>query len=251
MPTVAVIYTRFSPRPGAAECDSCEKQEERCRAYCERVGYAVLPPSEGDAGVFSDPGISGGVMHRQGLSAALGRLAGIKGDKVLVVDAANRLARDMLVSLTIRHEVRRVGARIEYANGLSPDFTPEGELFNNILAAFASYERDRVRYATSRGMKRRQANGEWFGKPPVGWGLDPERKTVLVPCEEERAALETAARMRRRGAGLLEIAQHLTEAHGLFRGRPWSVRTLRRLNRTNFSVPVPAGTSEPPIASDQ
>ena len=29
----AVLYGRFSPRPSADECDSVEKQLERCRAY--------------------------------------------------------------------------------------------------------------------------------------------------------------------------------------------------------------------------
>ena len=40
--TQAVIYARFSPRPDANECDSVEKQLERCRSYCKAHGYDVI-----------------------------------------------------------------------------------------------------------------------------------------------------------------------------------------------------------------
>jgi hypothetical protein len=36
-----VLYARFSPRPNAEECDSVEKQLERCRAYSLGHGYTV------------------------------------------------------------------------------------------------------------------------------------------------------------------------------------------------------------------
>ena len=39
----AVLYARFSPRPSAEECDSVEKQLERCRAYSIGQGYTVEP----------------------------------------------------------------------------------------------------------------------------------------------------------------------------------------------------------------
>ena len=221
--TAAVIYTRFSPRPNARECDSCEKQEERCRAYCIQKGYRVVLNS------LSDPDTSGGVLDRPGLSAAIRTIENFKGEVVLVVDAMDRLARDMLVSLTIRHEVERAGGRIEFANGTPVAETPEGRLFSNILAAFAAYERDRIRHATSRGMKRRQANGEWFGKPPVGWMRDPEDSKRLIRCEQEQKALEKMRELSRLGRPSHKIAELLTEEFGPFRGKPWSARTVRRI----------------------
>jgi len=217
--TAAVIYTRFSPRPNSQECDSCEKQEERCRAYCRHWGYDPC------AVVFNERNASGGTLDRPCLRAAIDSLQ--QGD-VLVVDSVDRLARDMLVTLTIRHEVERAGGRIEYANGTPVNETPEGRLFSNILAAFAAYERDRVRYATSRGMKRRQANGEWFGKPPVGFQLDPGCSTKLIECPDEIAALAVARTLKEKGLTWLSIEEYLNVNWQPFRGGRWKADTIRK-----------------------
>lgn len=221
----AIIYTRHSPRPNSQECDSCKKQEERCRTFCSRHAFEVID-------TFSDEGISGGVLNRLGLTRAIDALARL-GDvdtKVLIVDSVNRLARDMLVNLTIRHQVEQVGGVILYADETPDDRTPEGELFSNIMAAFASYERSKIRYATSRGMKKRQENGEWFGKPPVGYMLDPDCKTKLIRCEQEQKAIQRAFRWwEEAGYSSREIAECLTAEFGLFRGKPWSARTVRKI----------------------
>jgi len=147
---------------------------------------------------------------------------------VLVADSVDRLARDMLVNLTIRHQVEKAGGRIEYANGTPVNDTPEGKLFSNILAAFAAYERDRVRHATSRGMKRRQAEGEWFGKPPVGFMLDPECKTQLVECPQEQAGIYQARQLAGTGPTYW-IAEEVTRLTGPFRGNPWTAKTVRKI----------------------
>jgi DNA invertase Pin-like site-specific DNA recombinase len=160
-------------------------------------------------------------------------------DTVLVVDTVDRLARDMLITLSIRHEVERVGGRIEYANGTPPADTPEGELMCNILAAFAAYERTRISYATSRGIKRRQAEGEWFGQPPVGFQRDPSDSKKLIEHQQEQAAKDRAVQLGNmrnsplpslnRGPNSGEIAAILTKEFGCFRGKPWSARTVRKI----------------------
>jgi site-specific DNA recombinase len=230
----AVIYTRFSPRPNAAECASCENQEARCRAHCVEYGYAV-----GQA--FSDRNVSGGLLDRPGLSDALEAL---EPGWVLVVDSADRLARDLLVSLTIRHQVSERGATIECADGSPMATTPEGKLLANILAAFSAYERDRVRFRTSRGLKERQANGEWFGKPPIGWMRDPEDSKRLVRCEEEQRAIEYIRKKSSEGCSSTRIAILLNRAlknapdhdkppFSFCRGGPWTARTVSRILKRN------------------
>jgi hypothetical protein len=44
---LAVLYARFSRRPNPDECDSVEKQLERCRAYCEGHGFTVVAEYKG------------------------------------------------------------------------------------------------------------------------------------------------------------------------------------------------------------
>ncbi len=201
------------------ECDSCIKQFDRCHAYCLRSGYHVVTN-------YRDESVSGGVYDRPGLRKAIDRLS--RGD-VLVVDSADRLARDMLVSLTIRHEVELIGARIEYANGSTCSDTPEGTLFENILAAFASFERDRIRLRTKQGLAKKKAAGVWLGKVPIGYRVDPETKG-LVEDGFEQGALNTAKRLREhRKMKSDDIAKYLSERWGLLRGKPWSGRSIRRI----------------------
>lgn len=227
--TKAIVYTRFSPRPNASECESCQNQAERCIRYCDKKGYNI-------GAVFNDESSTGGIYDRPILHQAIEKLS---SGAVLVVDAPDRLARDMLVALTIEHEVKKAGASIEYANGTASGVTPEGELLRNILAAFAQYERSRIRKRTSDGMAKRQAAGEWFGKPPIGWKLDENNKKRLVPAGNERLGWNfVVARAKSYEAYAVRLSAdnviaHLrtavTRAHGLFRGRPWSKRTIRRI----------------------
>ena len=232
MTTQAIIYTRFSPRPNAKECTSIREQERRCFRYCEQKGYQGLL-------YFSDENISGGILRRPGLQAACSRLA---PEKVLVVDSSDRLARDMLVNLTIRHEVEKAGATIEYADGSPTSTTPEGTLFQNILAAFAAYERDRIRLRTKNGLAKKRKNGErTTGKIPIGWMIDPEDPKRLVVCFPERWGIFEACRLSGRGFSSMQIANELNASTGLCRGKPWSDRTIRKLIKRHFSWAAPDG----------
>lgn len=218
-----IIYTRFSPRPNAQECDSCEKQYERCEKYCREHEYEITAE-------YKEINTSGGTMNRPVLNEAIMKL---NDAHILIVDSVDRLSRDMLVALTIRHEVEKRGSRIEYANGTPNNMTPEGKLFSNILAAFAAYERDRIRFATSRGIKRRQSNGEWFGKPPVGWERDPTNSKKLIECKQEQEAIKKINYLSGLGYDSTKIARLISSEYGLFRGKPWSPRTIRKILEKN------------------
>ena len=216
----AVVYTRFSPRPNAKDCDSCEKQAERCLAYLRVENGTGIR-------VFEDKDISGGTLHRPGLIAAIKHLR--PGD-VLVVDSSDRLARDMLINLTIRAQVEQAGATIEYANGSPSEDTPEGRRFQNMLAAFAAYERDRIRLRTKLGLEKKRKNGErTTGKIPIGWKLDPENPKRLVVCKQEREAIIAACVRRKAGLSSEEVAEELTRVIGPCRGKSWSARTVRKI----------------------
>jgi DNA invertase Pin-like site-specific DNA recombinase len=175
--------------------------------------------------VFSDKAVSGKRLDRPGLNAAL---AALKPGMVLVVDTSDRLARDMLVCLTIRFRIEQAGAQLEYADG-SPDHnTPEGELFQNLLAAFAQYERRRFARRTKAGLAKKKANGEWLGRPPIGWQIDKVAKK-LVRNEHEQLAIDFARRYAAAHQPSAWIALQLNTQFGPCRGKPWSDRTVRKL----------------------
>lgn len=219
----AIIYCRFSPRPNADECKSNEKQEERCRAYCASKGYEVL-------WAVNDSAVSGksAIASRPGLASAIGR---IESGMVLVVDTSDRLARDMLVALTIRYEIEKRGATIEFADGSPLTDTPEGELFQNILAAFAAYDRARFARRTKAGLKKKSERGEHLGRLPIGWRVDSHSKQLIHDEAEQRAMAKAVLLSKNQVAKLSseKIAQELTDEFGLCRGRPWSARTVRRI----------------------
>lgn len=231
----AIIYTRFSPRPDAAECDSGEKQKERCEAYCRQQGHVH------NGLWFSDENVSGGVLSRSALTKVIEHLQLVKDGPVptiLIVDSSDRLARDMLVNLTIRQQVADAGAAIEFADGSPDDTTPEGKLFQNILAAFSAYERDRIRFRTKKGLDRKRKNGErTTGKIPIGWQLDPDNPKRLVKHHGELNAIRRMCYLKSRELSSVEIALRL---HGFCRGKLWSARTVRKMiaKHAHWACPV-------------
>ena len=214
----AVIYTRFSPRPNAKDCDSCEKQGERCQAYCKQRGYAW-------GCIHTDKNKSGSNLDRPALARAIDLLRFGEAD-ILVVDSSDRLARDMLVYVTIESQVEQAGATIEFADGSPPGTTPEGKFFRHIMAGQAAYVRDCIRLRTKLGLEKKRKNGErTTGKIPIGWKLDPDNPKRLVVCGIERLAILRIFRLTSTGQTSSQIAIQL----GLCRGKPWSARTIRKL----------------------
>jgi len=49
----AILYARFSPRPHAEDCDSCERQIADLRAWCKAHNHEIV-------GEFQDRALSGG-----------------------------------------------------------------------------------------------------------------------------------------------------------------------------------------------
>ena len=219
--TQAIIYSRFSPCPGQDDSLSNEKQEGRCRAYCNQREYDIIR-------AFRDDAVSGTQLDRPGLSEAI---ADLLPGMILVVDRSDRLARDVIVDLTIRQRIKATGAVLEFADRTPNEDTPEGRLISGVFSLFAAFERDRIAARTSAGLRRKQANGEWLGKPPVGYRVVDRR---LVEDAQEQLAIGYIRRIstfcKHSSAQIAELA---TEGYGLFRGKPWSARTIRKIIHDN------------------
>ncbi len=216
----AIIYCRFSPRPDADACKSNEGQSLRCQRYCESKGMYQNPE-------FYDRGVSGKTSDRPGLNAAIKVL---KPGMILVVDTRDRLARDMLVSLTIHQRVKEKGATIEIADGSPSRETPEGNLMANILDAFAQYERERFARRTKAGLAKKKKNGDWLGKPPIGWEYNKKTKK-LIKCPEEQWAIESVLFWHKAhdiGSEMIAGRLNWKYPNGC-RGKPWSARTVRKI----------------------
>lgn len=219
-----IIYTRFSPRPNAEQCRSCESQEQRCRQYVENHGLRVQA-------VHHERNVSGGGLERPALHAALGKLA---AGWWFVADSPDRLARDLAVSLQVRQHILSAGATLAYADGSPSDPTPEGLFLQNVQAAVSAYERDRIRARTQAAMhSKRQGCLRISGRIPIGWRISPADPKALVVDESETRGIVLACQAAAQGAPSRRIAERLDSAIGYCRGKPWSPRTIRHLIRVH------------------
>lgn len=201
MPTKAVIYTRFSPRPDADESDSCERQEAICREYCAKKGYEVVA-------VEADHACSGDDADRPGLWRAVDA---VRRGWVLVVRWRSRLAREVYLSEVIRRAVDAAGGTIEAAEESNGD-QPTDILVRQILAAFAEYEKKIASIRTKYAMQRHQKAGRRMSKiPPYGWRLDPDDSALLVRDDSEQAVILLMRQLRGQGLGWRAVAKELNE----------------------------------------
>ncbi len=216
-----VIVTRFSDRPNAEDCNSCEKQLERCLKYCEKNEIVV-----GLSRIYHDKAVSGGKLKRPELEAAIDAI--LPGN-VMVIDRPDRLARDLLIALTLRARVLAGGGAIEYADGSPSGSTPEEEFCANIMMAMAQYERERVRKWSRDAARKKQLECKRVGRIAIGWMLDPEDPEKVMRCIPERGAIMEACVFRVAGWSWDYITIEITKRFGNCRGKPWSARTLRRV----------------------
>ena len=221
----AFIYTRFSPRPDAKDCDSCEKQGDRCVEFCVQKNWDYVSPSCR----YSDGGVSGVAVERPGLNGLIADLGEAANRCAVVIDSPDRLARDLMVGLILRERITRAGGVIAYADGSPSGDSPEDKFISNMMLALATLERDRVSYRTSRGLKKRQASGEFFGKPPIGWMRVDGKGTKLVPHKKEREAILAARNLFDADWPASAIAQRLEDDFGEFRGGCWKAKTVRKM----------------------
>ena len=93
--TKAVAYFRTSSATNVgADKDSLKRQRQAIEVFAGRAGYELVD-------TFYDEAVSGidPVGERPGFAAMLNRIAG-NGVRVILVETANRFARDLIVQET-------------------------------------------------------------------------------------------------------------------------------------------------------
>jgi DNA invertase Pin-like site-specific DNA recombinase len=215
----AVAYLRVSS-PGQAEDgrDGFPRQRDAIQAWCTAT-RATLVEEHADAGVSGTVTLEG----REGLARALERCIEL-GAATLVVERADRLGRDLIVSEMAVRAFAEAGVAIVTADTgedlTSADSDPSRKLIRQVLNAVAEYERSALvaKLRAARDRKRRS------GGHPCGayrFGRHPEK-----PAEAE--TLARARELRATGLTLHEVAAALN-AEGLASrtGRPWTWPMVR------------------------
>lgn len=217
--TNCIIYTRFSPRPNAAECDSCEMQRRICEEYAKKRGWTV-------AQVIDDPDVSGSEECRPKLIDAVNALD--KGD-VLLVYCFDRIARNAYLFETIRRKVEQRKAQLAAVRG-DVDCADEGirTLVRQILAAVAEYERKIISRRTSDLAKARMRDGLAVNKnPPYGWKIDPDNDKRVIEDEREQAVIANIRLYHASGLSLRGIIAKLDSSTA--RSGKWNACQIKRI----------------------
>jgi DNA invertase Pin-like site-specific DNA recombinase len=222
----AVLYGRFSPRPSADECDSVEKQIERCRAYCDGHGYTV-------AAVHADKELSGGrADNRPGLQKAIAQACGRRA--VLVVYSLSRLARNTRDAIDLAERLNKAGADLAVIQENVNTRSPMGRFIFTLFSALAQLEREQIGERTSAAMLRHQSTGRRMTRPdrcPYGWRVDSVDPNRLADDAEEQAVIARIRQERAKGHSLRDIANALDRAGIGCRGGRWSHSTVRAVLR--------------------
>jgi len=217
----AVAYLRVSGR-AQVDGDGFPRQRDTVARYAKRNGLELV-------GEYRDEGVSGAkdLDAREGLSDLIARIRA-NGVKIVLVERADRLARDLMVSEVILAEFRKLGVKVIAAES-GTDLTVEDDdptrvLIRQILGAVSQFEKavivSKLRAAR---LRKRRTHGRCEGRKPYGYRVG----------EGEIVALIHRLRRKPRGGTRLSFAAIAAKlnADGVptRTGVPWAPETVRQI----------------------
>jgi DNA invertase Pin-like site-specific DNA recombinase len=186
-------YTRTSSATNLGEDkDSVPRQRRAIQGYANRAGYKI-------AAWYDDGDVKGAdpIDTRPGFTALLEAIAA-NGCRTIVVETANRFARDLVVQETGYQRLKADGIELIAADSPEAftDDTPTAVLIRQILGAVAQFDKAQT-VAKLRGAreKQRAKHGKCEGRK--SW------------AERSPAAVEAARSLAAEGCSLREIAARL------------------------------------------
>jgi DNA invertase Pin-like site-specific DNA recombinase len=217
----AFSYLRVSGK-GQVEGDGFDRQRDAIAKRAKADGFDVVRE-------FIDAGISGtkDMGERPALSELFAAIVG-NGVRVVIVERADRLARDVMVGEILLSQFREEGVKvIEAESGIDmtaddPD-NATATLVRQILSVIAQFEKTSIvaKLRKARNRKRAEA-GRCEGVKPFG----------TLPGEQD--AIERMRALRRKPIGkakrmsFAKIAAALqSEGFQTRGGKPWQASTVR------------------------
>lgn len=218
----AVAYLRVSGKAQAgADRDGFPRQRDAIEKFVKRHGYELIEE-------FRDEGISGtrDLENRPALAALIDRIAS-NGVRVVIVERADRLARDLMIGEVILREFVKHGATVLTADG--QDLTagsddPTRTLIRQVLGAVSEFEKRVLVLKLRAARQRKRARGERVeGVKP--FGHFPGEAAIIERMRALRRKPRKGERLSFAGiAAMLTREGHLTRS-----GKPWAKRTVARI----------------------
>lgn len=224
----AVAYLRTSSATNVgADKDSDKRQRDAIAAFAKRAGFEIVAE-------FYDADVKGSdhVSARPGFAAMMERIAG-NGVRTIIVETANRFARDLIVQETGYAMLKGQGIDLIAADspGAFLEETPTAVLIRQILGAVSQFEKAMLvtKLKGARDRKRKDLEKTSKGKPVKVEGrkghaeLRPE--VVAEAKRLHRASPKTGKRR-----SLREIAAELAAAGFLNeRGKPYAAQSIANM----------------------
>jgi DNA invertase Pin-like site-specific DNA recombinase len=210
--TQAVSYLRVSGK-GQVDGDGFPRQRQAIATYAKRHGLELVEE-------YRDEGVSGTreLEDRPGLARVLDRVEN-NGVKVVIVERADRLARDLMIGEIILDQFRRAGVRVVAADGtdLTTNDNPTTVMVRQILGAVAQFDKAMTVAKLRAARQRLRAKGARVeGRKP--YGTHPNERALLDRMRTLRRKPVKGARL-----SYAAIAAQLnTEGHTTRYGRPWT-----------------------------
>lgn len=219
-PKKALGYLRTSSAANVgADKDSDKRQRAAIEAFAARAGIEIV-------GWYYDAAVSGAdaIDTRPGFAAALKHIAG-NGVRTIVVETANRFARDLIVQETGYRLLREQGVELIAADspGSFIEDTPTAALIRQVLGAVAQFEKAALvaKLKGARDRKRRDT-GKCEGRKAHA-EVQPE--IVAMAKRLRRASPKTGERR-----SLRDIAADLAAAgHLNVNGKPYNAKSIRAM----------------------
>jgi DNA invertase Pin-like site-specific DNA recombinase len=217
----AVSYLRVSGK-GQLDGDGFGRQRDTIARYAKANGLEI-------AQEFQEQGVSGtnDLDDRPALGSLLDKLES-NGVRVVLVENASRLARDLMVQEIILERCRSLGLRVIEADGGNDltvgDDNPTATLIRQILGAVAQFDKAvTVHKLRAARVRMRRTEGRCEGRKPYGYR--PGEQTVV----ERIVALRRKPRGGER-ASFADIADMLnTDGVPTRYGKPWNAAVIRSI----------------------
>ena len=166
-----VIYLRVSSAKQVTNGNGLDSQYSACLRYAKDKNIKIINS-------FRDAAMSGKSIDRPALYEMIQFIKKRKCETFVIFDDISRLSRNTEEYYYIKDKIRRYGG---YLLSLKDDLEstdPISRLKENMVVAFADFDRENNLIRVNSRMRERVSEGYWQHKPPVGMIL---RDKILYP----------------------------------------------------------------------
>lgn len=212
------------------EKNGIEMQLNEIEKYCDQNRIKL-------SGSFSDEGISGTTEKRDGLIECMATLK--PGDKILVQNTS-RLWRDEAVKVFVIRELRKIEADIISIE--QPKYTiyekdPTSKLFNSIMEALDSYDRDLIAMKLAKGrIAKAKSGNKPCGLAPIGYKWNGNK---IVTDEGKANIVRNIFKCYAQTGNLSATMKHCVElGYKTQRGKDFSVQAIKNILQNDFYIGI-------------